>query len=405
MTKKNLNDIAFINEEEYDRKRRLLRYTILITFPFTGIYTLLFFYNHVYINAAVQFFCFIGFAALLVLVRRHFTTSFIAWLYVLFGAISIYSSVYYTGGLYSVGLGWLVSQPPIALLIGTRRHGFAAAIGAFIFMVTLSVLHNSGYEFPPTNAQFTSNISNIFSGFVGLFGLMFLVSLVFENGKNSALLKLADKNRIVEQERKRSDTLLLNILPEEVAAELKEEGKTHARKYQQATILFCDFVAFSKIAESLKPEELVILIDAYFRKFDDIMEKYGIEKIKTVGDAYLAASGVPDEREHNALQVIYAAKEMLAFAKSRETESHHFQLRIGINTGTVIAGVVGRAKFAFDIWGDAVNIAARMEQNCEPGTINISESTFDLVQDIIPCTYRGGIEAKNKGVLKMYTVQ
>lgn len=404
MSKTDLRDIAFINAEEYERKRRLLRYTILITFPFTGIYTLLFFYNHVYINACIQLFCFVGFAGLLILIRKNMSTAFIAWLYVFFGAVSIYSSVYFTGGLYSIGLGWLVSQPPIALLIGTRRHGYVAATGAFIYIVILSTLHNSGHAFPPTNAQFTSTISNIFSGLVGLFGLMFLVSLVFENGKNRALIKLADKNRVVEQERKRSDELLLNILPENVAHELKTEGKTRAKKFNHCTILFCDFVSFSKMAESQTPEKLVILIDEYFRKFDDIMEKFGIEKIKTVGDAYLAASGVPEEKDHNAIRVIHAAQEMLRFAKDRMEQSPHFELRIGINTGTVIAGVVGRAKFAYDIWGDAVNIAARMEQNCEPNTINISESTYTLVHESVPCIFRGEIEAKNKGLLKMYRV-
>lgn len=394
----------FVYKEEYERRRRLLMYTIYITFPITGSYAALFYYNQVYVNSFIQMFCCVGFICLLFLLEKRIIPETIAWFYISLAAISIYVNTYFTGGLMSIGLGWMVSHPPVALMIGSKRHGYVAAIADLLYIFILAAMHGVGHEFPPTSAQFTSTISNIFSGFIGLFSLMFLVSLVFENSKNRALQKLADKNKIVENERQRSDALLLNILPVTVADELKAKGSTTAKRYNEVSILFCDFITFSKVAESLPPEDLVIMIDSYFRAFDDIMDKYGIEKIKTVGDAYLAASGLPDERKHDVIKLVGAAQEMLAFVKQHLSDERHFGIRIGINTGTVVAGVVGRAKFAYDIWGDAVNIAARMEQNCEPNSINISESTFQLIASVIPCTYRGEMEAKNMGKLKMYSV-
>ncbi|OOG78471.1 adenylate/guanylate cyclase domain-containing protein [Flavobacterium sp. A45] len=215
-------------------------------------------------------------------------------------------------------------------------------------------------------------------------------------------------NSIIEAERKRSDTLLLNILPEETALELKESGKVVAKRFESVTVLFTDFEGFTQYAENLSPEKLVESVDYYFSKFDAIIEKYDLEKIKTLGDSYMCAGGLPFPTEDHARKMILAAQEILEFVKhsNRENPLNHtrFNIRIGINTGPVVAGVVGTKKFAYDIWGDTVNIASRMESNSSQGKINISENTFSIVKDSFDCEYRGEVEVKNRGMMKMYFV-
>ncbi|MDX5585499.1 MAG: adenylate/guanylate cyclase domain-containing protein [Aureibaculum sp.] len=213
---------------------------------------------------------------------------------------------------------------------------------------------------------------------------------------------------IIEKEKSRSDSLLLNILPEETAEELKQSGKVKAKKFDSVTVLFTDFEGFTNFAENLSPEKLVESVDFYFSKFDAIMEKYDLEKIKTVGDSYMCAGGLPFPTEDHAQKMVQAAFEIAAFVKEAKNtngnDQTRFDIRIGINTGPVVAGVVGTKKFSFDIWGDAVNIASRMESNSEPGKINISENTYTLIKDSFDCEYRGEIKAKNRGMLKMYFV-
>lgn len=213
---------------------------------------------------------------------------------------------------------------------------------------------------------------------------------------------------IIENEKNRSNALLLNILPEETASELMASGKVLAKKFESVTVLFTDFVGFTAYAEKLPPEKLVERVDFYFSKFDEIIEKYDLEKIKTVGDAYMCAGGLPFETQDHAYKMILAAQEIIKFVaeSAKETQAqNHFQIRIGINTGPVVAGVVGTKKFAYDIWGDTVNTASRMESNSEPGKINISQNTFDLVKEQFQFEYRGAIEVKNRGKMNMYFVQ
>jgi len=214
--------------------------------------------------------------------------------------------------------------------------------------------------------------------------------------------------KIIEEERNRSDSLLLNILPEETAQELKESGKVKAKKFESVTVLFTDFKGFTSYSNNLSPEVLVETIGFYFSKFDAIIEKHGLEKIKTIGDAYMCAGGLPFPSENHAENMIKAAMEIAEFVaetkKNVKATEMNFDVRIGINTGPVVAGVVGAKKFAYDIWGDTVNIASRMESNSEPGKINISENTYELIKDQFDCAYRGELEVKNKGMMKMYFV-
>jgi adenylate cyclase len=223
---------------------------------------------------------------------------------------------------------------------------------------------------------------------------------------------VAQKEKIEKQheelkiEKKKSDDLLLNILPEEIAEELKETGHSEARFFNNVTVLFTDFVNFTAAGERMTPQELVDELHTCFKTFDEIISKYHIEKIKTIGDAYLAVCGLPMPVAEHAANVVRAALEIKQFMADRKQllKDKVFEVRIGIHSGSVVAGIVGVKKFAYDIWGDTVNTAARMEQNSEAGKINISQTTYELVKDQFICAYRGEINAKNKGELSMYFV-
>jgi len=211
----------------------------------------------------------------------------------------------------------------------------------------------------------------------------------------------------LKKEKNKSDSLLLNILPAEVADELKEKGYSDAKSFNNVSVLFTDFVNFTIAGEHMSPQELVDELHICFKTFDEIISKHGIEKIKTIGDAYLAVGGLPVADENHAINAVKAAIEIRQFMLNRRKELNEktFQIRIGIHSGGVVAGIVGIKKFAYDIWGDTVNTAARMEQNSEPDKINVSESTYLLVKDRFRCTHRGKIDAKNKGELNMYFVE
>jgi class 3 adenylate cyclase len=214
--------------------------------------------------------------------------------------------------------------------------------------------------------------------------------------------------QIIEEERDRSDNLLLNILPEETAAELKKYGKVEAKKFESVTVLFTDFKGFTHYSENLDPKKLVETVGVYFSKFDDIMQKYGLEKIKTIGDSYMCAGGLPYATKDHAYKMVLAAFEIIDFVNEAKRNVQEgqicFDIRVGINTGKVVAGVVGSKKFSYDIWGDTVNVSSRMESMSEPGKINISANTYALIKDFAECEYRGEIQVKNRGMMKMYFV-
>lgn len=207
----------------------------------------------------------------------------------------------------------------------------------------------------------------------------------------------------------RTNELLLNILPKETADELKDTGFSPARHFDEVTVLFTDFKNFTQISEQLSPQELVDEINYCYSAFDNIITKYHIEKIKTIGDSYMCAGGLPVSNRTNAVDTVCAAIEIRNFMKQEKDKressgTSFFEIRIGCHTGPVIAGIVGIKKFAYDIWGDTVNIASRMESSGEAGKINISGSTYNLVKDKFNCTHRGKIDAKNKGLVDMYFV-
>jgi adenylate cyclase len=238
-----------------------------------------------------------------------------------------------------------------------------------------------------------------------------LALLVFTGGLYSRMVYIRKSKMIIEKERDRSDSLLLNILPAEIAQELKEKGKADARDFDMVSILFTDFKGFTEQSANLSAADLVNEINVCFEAFDAIMEKYGIEKIKTIGDAYMAAGGLPLPTVDSVKNTVLAALEMQDFilarkaAKSAKGEQA-FEMRVGIHTGPVVAGIVGVKKFQYDIWGDTVNTASRMESSGEVGKVNISESTYELVKEYPQFTFesRGKIVAKGKGEIEMHFV-
>ena len=329
----------------------------------------------------------------------------------LFVAITFLSGVweiYWTGGLKSAVLPWMSMVAVTSILLSKPKDAWIWFAIALVWTNLVFVLSRNN-SFPiEMNMKFYDY--SILAAYVGLVTIMFVISLVMENAYIRSLKILAEKNKAIEEERKRSDELLRNILPEEVMEELKQTGKTTARNYDLVTVMFVDFKDFTLISSDLTPEDLVSSIDLYFETFDKIVTDHDIEKIKTVGDAYLCAAGLPVPNTKNPVEMVDVAFKFLyeveRLKEKRIAENKTmFDVRIGIHSGPLIAGVVGTKKFAYDIWGDAVNTAARMQQNGEQGKINISGTTYELIKHRFHCTHRGRIEAKNKGLVDMYFVE
>lgn len=238
------------------------------------------------------------------------------------------------------------------------------------------------------------------------------------NGLNAATMAIQDhqqnlESRIVERtqelraERDKSESLLLNILPASVAEELKEYGAAQPVHFDSVTVLFTDFVGFTKIAERLTPTELVGELDKCFSYFDNVAQKYGLEKLKTIGDAYMAAGGIPAKNNTHPFDCALAALEIQAFMNQMKAIKEqqgfpYWELRLGMHTGPLVAGVVGEKKFAYDVWGDTVNTASRMESSGVPGAINISRALRDQIHYLFRCEFRGKVYAKNKGEIDMF---
>lgn len=255
------------------------------------------------------------------------------------------------------------------------------------------------------------NGENLFyTNHITMFIILFLIVFYLKTENEHQENQLEIRNKLIEKEKEKSDNLLLNILPAETAEELKETGTSAARSYKMVTVFFSDIKNFSGVAEKLSPEQLIKEINICFSAFDQIIEKYHIEKIKTIGDAYMCAAGLPEINTDNPIAMVTAALEIQEFMVKYKNEKlaknePHFEIRIGIHTGPLVAGIVGIKKFAYDLWGDTVNIASRMESSGEVGKVNISQATYDYVKDYFICTHRGKIEAKNKGVIDMYFVE
>jgi len=208
------------------------------------------------------------------------------------------------------------------------------------------------------------------------------------------------------REKEKTDELLANLLPKDTVDELKNTGKATSQKFNMVTVLFSDIQGFTKIAEQMNPDKLIDELDNFFFHFDSVVEKYNIEKIKTIGDAYMCAGGIPYKNRTNPVEVVLAALEMQEYMRQlRQKDVNIWDLRIGIHTGAVIAGVIGHKRMSYDIWGDTVNTASRMESSGEPGKVNISGHTYEMVKEFFICEYRGKMPVKYKGDIDMYFVK
>ncbi len=284
---------------------------------------------------------------------------------------------------------------PLGSMLFDKQSNALRWLLAYILLVAISSFLQPLIGF---KNNLTSGQINLFFviNIIGVGSLIFLMVYYFVDKKNFY--------------QARSEALLLNILPKEIAEELKTNGSAAAKHFNEVTVMFTDFKGFTQISEKLSPAELIAEIHTCFKAFDNIINKYNIEKIKTIGDSYMCAGGLPVANKTNAIDVVNAALEiqqfMLTHLQERKNEGKEiFEIRIGIHSGPVVAGIVGVKKFAYDIWGDTVNIASRMESSGEAGKVNISGATFELVKDKFNCIHRGKIMAKNKGEIDMYFVE
>jgi len=271
-------------------------------------------------------------------------------------------------------------------------HGFSLlACLTLIVTVLFQSKINAHYDVMDSYLLQVVNIS--ITGFICL-TLVWSLSVMIDRSEESLMA-----------ERKKSDDLLHNILPVNVAKDLKETGSTIPKRHKNVTILTTDFKGFTELVASIPAITLVNELNDIFGRFDDIVEKAGVEKIETIGDAYVAACGLEEEETEHAVNCITAAQQMLAYLEKRNKENDiKWRMRVGVHSGPIVAGVVGKKKFNYDLFGDSINTASRMESSGEPGKINISEATFQLVKDDFNFDYRGKIHAKGKGELEMYFV-
>jgi guanylate cyclase len=299
---------------------------------------------------------------------------------------------------------------------GNIIAGILAVIGALIFigvkagrivfaLFVLSVIGLTIYELLIVEQSY--EMSRGLSVTIFSTTIIFTFTIIYFVVENF-IIRISQFQEQLRAEKEKTESLILNILPPSIAEELKESGFAKARGYASATVVMCDIVEFSTLARQVTPQQLVEELDIYFGAFDDVIEKYRLEKIKTIGDAYMYASGIPIESRNHAIDAVNAAIELQIKVKEIRQSgkiTHPFDLRVGVSSGPLVAGVVGKKKFAYDIWGDTVNVAARMEQNGKPDKINISEPTYLLVRNEFKCTPRGKITVKHAGELEMYFVE
>ena len=287
---------------------------------------------------------------------------------------------------------WALLAPIGGLLVSSRRVG-ALLFGAFVVEVALAQLLQSDLtvvnDLPDwlIGLFFVSNVA-------GVAAIVFITVYYFVGQKNAAMALLA-----VEQDR--SERLLLNVLPREIAAQLKDGGRTIARHYEAVSVLFADIVGFTSLTVELAPDELIESLNEVFLFFDDVVERYGCEKIRTIGDNYMAAAGVPTPRPDHAHALAAMALEMRDYSE----HSNGFSFRIGIDSGPIVAGVIGRSRFQYDIWGDAVNTASRMESHGVPDRIQLTRATYDLIKDDFECSQRGLIEVRGKEAMETWFLE
>lgn len=320
-------------------------------------------------------------------------------------------SALFFAGLLGIGFPGQVAAIQTGFTLATILSMIVAMTATAAFTFTMSPNTFVMFSIPllvPIILWSWSSSGDVAGQILALMAIPFLIVLYFmtlREYRRRVNLILAEIH--LKREQARSESLLLNILPTQIATELKENGAAKPVRVDNATVMFTDFVGFTRISEKLSPEAVVDELDKCFSYFDQVTEKYGLEKLKTIGDSFMCAGGLPTANRTHAVDCCLAALEIQAFMSQMKEIKYqqgldYWELRLGINTGPLVAGVVGQKKFAYDVWGDTVNTASRLESSGIPGKINISLTTFGLVKDIFNCEHRGQIEAKNKGNIDMY---
>lgn len=291
---------------------------------------------------------------------------------------------------------WSLLSPMGALLMSGRRQA-VWWFGAYVVLVLAAQIVQS---FLPVESSLSTAAVVVFFilNIVGVSFIAFVTLHYFVGEKDRALALLG-----IEQEK--SERLLLNVLPREVASVLKDEDQIIAQHFPAVSVLFADIVGFTPMAERLSPQEVVALLNDVFSYFDSLATKYRCEKIRTIGDNYMVASGVPSPRSDHAHALARMALEMNGYVFREMSTQKPLRLRLGINSGPLVAGVIGTAKFQYDVWGDTVNIASRMESHGIPGRIQITGATRDLIEDDFVCELRGPIEIKGKGSMETWFLE
>jgi len=291
---------------------------------------------------------------------------------------------------------WILISPML-LIVGYKPHH------GLIMMLVVAIIFPLVAILQPYYLRISNNIPpNVITALfvvntLGVATYMILAVYYFV-WRNEILSKL------VFGEQEKSEALLLNILPKEIVAVLKNENRVIADQFDSASILFADVVNFTPMSARMTPTELVELLNEVYSYFDTLVEKYGLEKIKTIGDCYMVASGVPRRRPDHALVLTMLALEIRDYVNKNEFHGHKLTFRIGLNSGSVVAGVIGKKKFAYDLWGDAVNTASRMESSSAGGSIQVTEATYDLIKEEFVCDPRGTIQVKGKGEMPVWFV-
>lgn len=314
------------------------------------------------------------------------------WAYFTFGGVfaANFIATVLLGGVQRSGvlIIWALLPPLLAPILLNTRHTIYLSL-AFLTSLTASLFVP---EFLGQTSSLPSGIEKMMT-FINIGGMSLFVLVAVQ-------FFIIQRNQYQE----RSDNLLLNILPREIADILRNENRVIADHFEGASILFADVVNFTPMSATMTPVELVELLNEVFSHFDSLVEKYGLEKIKTIGDCYMVASGVPRPRPDHAQVLTRMALEMKSFVESRDFQGRKIAFRIGINSGAVVAGVIGRKKFIYDLWGDAVNTASRMESHGAAGLVQITRATYDLIKNDFVCEPRGTINVKGKGEMEVWGV-
>jgi len=396
------------DNEEVQRKARLTVGTLLIITVFNLNYSIFSWIIGYPGGLVSQVSLFIVGLTTLFLYRRGVPNFILLLVYFIFCSVSIAITVFYTGGFSSELFAWLATTPIVALLVWSKRGSLLSLMVVVALEVVFFLLAQKDFIFPQ---QIKPNIAEGFylACSLGLVLILYWIAYVFEQAKDRALHNLEAKNFELAKEKKKSDDLLLNILPASVADELKETGGSKAGLFENVSVLFLDIIDFTLIGEHFSPQELVNELNHCFTLFDNLVTKNQMEKIKTVGDAYIAVSGLPVEHPNHGIIAVNTALDIMEVLEQygeerRKAHKPYFQFRAGIHSGPLVAGIVGIKKFAYDIWGDTVNLAARMEQNGLGGKVNISSQTYELVKQHFRAEPRGKLPAKNKGDIEMYFV-